>query len=67
MIVMQGHDRNGWDTAVCETMNDIKDFLNHPHHGTVWAYVDGDPKQAYVVPSGLGVRVAEDPEDMMFL
>lgn len=56
MIVLQGHDRRGWDTETCHTMEEVRTYLRHPHHGNIHAYVDGCCEKHFLVPRGLGVR-----------
>jgi hypothetical protein len=55
-IVIQGHNRKGWDTETCYNMDDIKAFLRSPHHGNIHAYIDGCIEKHFLVPEGLGVR-----------
>ena len=52
-IVIQGHDRHGWDTETIQTLECLKAYLRHPHKGRISVYVDG---VEHILPSGIGVR-----------
>lgn len=52
-ITLQGRDRNGWDTEIVETMEDIHAYLLHPHKGKITVYIDGEAK---TLPVGIGAR-----------
>lgn len=59
-IIIQGHDRNGWDTEECHNMEDVKAYLHNPHCGNIHAYIDGCCEKHFLVPVGLGVRYTYD-------
>lgn len=65
-IVLQGHDRHGFDTETCYNMEDVKAYLRHPHHGNIHAYIDGCWEKHFLVPEGLGVRFELDALDKMY-
>lgn len=62
-IIMQGHDRKGFDTERCYNMEDVKAYLRHPHHGDIIAHIDG---KEIIVPKGLGARFELDALDRMY-
>lgn len=52
-IIIQGHDRHGWDTETVGSMDEIHAYLRHAHTGQISVYVD---KIEYILPSGIGTR-----------
>lgn len=54
-ITLQGHDRHGWDTETVGSMEEVRAYLNHAHHGPITVYIDGE---AHTLPLGIGKRVA---------
>jgi hypothetical protein len=55
-IIVQGHDRHGWDTETIADMECLKAYLNHPHRGQISVYING---VEHILPSGIGVREVE--------
>lgn len=55
-IIIQGHNRHGWDTETISDMECLKAYLHHPHRGQISVYIDG---VEHVLPSGIGVREVE--------
>lgn len=52
-IVIQGHDRHGWDTETVSNMDEIHAYLNHAHTGQISVYVDD---VEHILPQGIGKR-----------
>lgn len=61
-IVLQGHDRHGWDTESVSSMDDVHAYLRHPHSGEITAYIDGKPHR---VPQKVGKRYRSAKDDAL--
>lgn len=55
-IVIQGHDRHGWDTETIQTLECLNAYLRHPHRGQISVYING---VEHILPQGIGVREVE--------
>lgn len=54
-ITLQGHDWNGWYTETMDNMEDVHAYLRHGFKGEITAYVN---RKEFILPVGIGRRVA---------
>lgn len=60
IVVLLGYDRSGFSDATCHNMEEVKEYLDHPHIGYVHAYIDGVCEKHFLVPSGLVMKYEQE-------